>query len=119
MISNGGKVHICYQFVKCLIVIEIKMVDFRKKDGLVAGGNMADPHIINTTVVSRESVCTASPITVLNDLEMKEAVISNEHVKAPAKEKAWTTLKTEFSKDVRKTAIIVGLSLGFRQKVLP
>ena len=46
-------------------------------------------------------------IAALNDLEVKLGNILNAYVQAPVTEKVWTTLGSKFSKDTRKTAVIV------------
>jgi hypothetical protein len=47
-----------YQFMKCHIIFNVKLEDFRRKARLVAGGHMTDPPAVATyaSVVSGESV---------------------------------------------------------------
>ena len=51
-------------------------------------------------------------ISSLNDLEVKLGDILNAYVQAPVTEKVWTTLGPEFSKDARKTVVIVRALYG-------
>ena len=48
-------------------------------------------------------------VATLNDLKAKSSNILNAYIQAPVTEKMWTTLGPEFSKDARKTAVIVGV----------
>ena len=85
------------------------MEDFRHKTRLVAGDHMTEPlaTITYANVVSRETVRIALMIATLDDLEVKSGNILNAYVQAPVTEKVWTTLGFEFSRDNRKTAVIV------------
>ena len=62
-----------YQFVKCHIVWDVKMEDFRRKARLVAGGHMttAPAAITYASVVSRESVRIALNLAALNGLQVQ------------------------------------------------
>ena len=51
-------------------------------------------------------------VATLNDLEVKLGDILNAYVQAPVKEKVWTTLVPEFSKDAGRTAVIVRALYG-------
>ena len=66
------------------------------------------------SVVSRETVRIALMIATLNDLEVKSGDILNACVQAPVTEKVWATLGPEFSKDARKTAVIVRAIYGLK-----
>ena len=59
------------------------------------------------SIVSRETVKIALMITAINDLEAELFDILNVHIETPVTKKVWTTLGPEFSKDSRKTAVIV------------
>jgi hypothetical protein len=60
-----------YQFMKCHIIFNVKMEDFRRKARLVAGGHMTDLPAATTyaSVVSHESVhilaLTAAALKIL------------------------------------------------------
>ena len=88
---------------------DAKMEDFRCKARLMAGGHMTDALATTTfvSIMSREIVSIALMIAALNDLEVKSRDIFNAYVQSPVTEKVWTTLGPEFSKDARKTALIV------------
>ena len=47
-----------HQFIRCHMIFDIKMEDFRRKARLVAGGHMTDAPltITHASVVSRETV---------------------------------------------------------------
>ena len=75
---------------------------------------MAGSHItelpatsLYASIASREIIQIALMIAPLADLEVKSGNILNAYVKAWVTEKVWTTLCHEFSKDARKTAMIV------------
>ena len=53
-------------------------------------------------------------IVVINDVEVKSGNILNAYVQTPVTEKVWTTLGPEFSKDTRKTAVIVRTLYGLK-----
>ena len=105
-----------YQFVRCHLVFDIKMEDFRRKARLVAGGHMTDvpPTITYASVVSRETVRIALTIAALNDLEVKVADILNAYVTAPVQEKIWTVLGPEFGEDQGKKAVLVRSLYGLK-----
>ena len=62
-----------HQFVKCHIVWDVKMEDFRRKARLVAGGHMttAPAAVTYASVVTRETVRIALTLAALNDLQVK------------------------------------------------
>ena len=105
-----------YQFVRCHMIFDIKMEDFRRKARLVAGGHMTDapPTITYASVISRESVRIALLLAALNDLEVKAADIMNAYITAPVEEKIWTILGPEFGADQGKKAIIVRAIYGLK-----
>ena len=104
MLPEGESAPIGYQFVKCHLVFDIKMEDFRRKAHLVAGGHMTDAPVTITyaSVVSKETVRIALTLAALNALEVKAADIMNAYVTAPNKEKVWTILGMEFGSDQGK-----------------
>jgi hypothetical protein len=60
-----------YQEIKCHMIFDVKMEDFRRKARFMAGGHTTDaPHVITyASVVSRESVRIALTLAALNDLD--------------------------------------------------
>ena len=62
-----------HQFVKCHMIFDIKMDNFRRKARLVAGGHMttASAAVTYASFVSRETVGIALTLAALNDLEVK------------------------------------------------
>ena len=61
-----------HQFVKCQMILDVKIENFRRKARLVAGGPMTKASVAVTyaIVVSCETVCIAIAIAVLNDLQV-------------------------------------------------
>ena len=104
------------QFVKCHMVFDIKMEDFRQKAGLVAGGHMtkAPATIMHVSIVSNKTVRMAFMIATLNSLEIKLDDTLNADVKAPVTEKVWTSLDPELGKDATKIAVIVRALYGLK-----
>ena len=78
-----------HQFVKWHIIWNVKMENFRRKARLVAGDHMitAPAAITYASVVSRETVCIALTLAVLDDLEANVGDIENAYITAPAREK--------------------------------
>jgi hypothetical protein len=83
-----------YQEIRCHVIFDVKMEDFRRKSRFVAGGHTTDtpPSMIYASVVSRESVRIALTLAALNDLNVKMADIENAYLTAPITEKVWTVL---------------------------
>jgi hypothetical protein len=98
------------------MIFDIKIVDFRRKARMVAGGHMTGAPMIMTyaSVVSRETICIALTIAALNDLEVKAADILNAYISALIKEKVWCALGPEFGPDAGKSAIIVRALYGLK-----
>jgi len=105
-----------YQQIRCHIIFDVKMEDFRRKARYVAQGNMteAPKTLTYASVVSRESVRIALTLAALNDLEVKSADIKNAYLTAPVTEKIWTILGPEFGEDAGKKAIIVRALYGLK-----
>ena len=61
----------------------------------------------NAIVMLRATVRIALIIAALNSLEVKLDDILNAYIQAPVTEKMWTTFSPEYSKDAKKTAVIV------------
>jgi hypothetical protein len=116
VLEEGQRAPIGYQFMKCHMIFDVKMEDFRRKARLVARGHMtSEPDVITySSVVSRETVRLTLTIAALNDLEVKSADIMNAYITAPTKEKIWTTLGPEFGNDEGKKAIIVRALYGLK-----
>ena len=77
-IMNGDEViPPTFQEIRCHMIFDVKMEDFRRKARFVAGGHTTDtPHAMTyASVVSRESVRIALTLAALNDLEVKMADI--------------------------------------------
>ena len=66
------------------------------------------------SVMSRETVNIALMTTALNDLDVKSGNILNAYIQSPVTEKVQNTLGPEFSKDARKTAVIVRALHGLK-----
>ena len=105
-----------YQFVKCHMIFDVKMEDFRRKARLVAGGHMteAPPTMTYASVVSRETVRIALTLAALNDLEVKCGDVLNAYLTAPVLEKVWTVLGPEFGEDAGRKALIVRALYGLK-----
>jgi hypothetical protein len=77
-ILNGEEsVRPTYQEIRCHMIFDVKMEDFRRKARFVAGGHTTDnPHSMTyASVVSIESVRIAMTLVALNDLDVKMADI--------------------------------------------
>lgn len=61
-----------HQFMRCHMIFDVKMEDFRRKARLVAGGHMtkAPATITYASVVSRETVRLALLLAALNDVDI-------------------------------------------------
>ena len=116
ILPNGEVAPKGYQHIRCHMIFDVKMEDFRRKARLVAGGHTTDPPKVMTysSVVSRETVRLALTIAALNDLEVKAGDIMNAYVTAPVTEKIWTTLGPEWGENAGKKAIIVRALYGLK-----
>jgi hypothetical protein len=105
-----------YQNIRCHMIFDVKMEDFRPKARCVAVGNTTyTPHAMaNASVVSRESVRIALTLDALNDVDVKMADIENAYMTAPITEKVWTVLGPEFGNDAVKRALIVRALYGLK-----
>ena len=105
-----------YQYIRCHMIFDVKMEDFRRKARYVAQGNMTEAPATLTyaSVVSRESVRIALTLAALNDLEVKTADIKNAYLTAPVSEKIWTILGPEFGQDSGKKALVVRALYGLK-----
>jgi hypothetical protein len=73
VMEGDRQVPIGFKFIKCHMIFDVKMEDFRRKARLVAGGHMTEAPKCMTysSVVSRETVRIALTIAALNDLQVK------------------------------------------------
>ena len=106
ILDENEEVPIGYKFIRCHMIFDVKMEDFRRKSRLVAGVHMTDTpaSITYASVVSRETVRLALMIFALNDLEVKCGDVMNAYITAPITEKVWTVLGPEFGDDQGKKA---------------
>jgi hypothetical protein len=113
-LNPGKHASLDYTWIKCHMIFDIKIEDFRRKARMVAGGHMTSAPTIMTyaIVVSRETIRIALTITALNDLKVKAADILNAYISAQIKEKVWCALGPEFGPDTGKSAIIVAHSMA-------
>ena len=105
-----------FQEIRCHLIFDVKMEDFRRKARFVAGGHTTETpaSITYASVVSRESVRIALTLAALNDLEVKTADIENAYLTAPVNEKIWCKLGPEFGAACGKTAIVVRSLYGLK-----
>jgi hypothetical protein len=117
-LNAGDRAPIGFKWIKCHMIFDIKIEDFRRKARMVAGGHMtgAPTTMTYASVVSRETVRIALTIAALNDLEVKAADILNAYISAPIKEKVWLwcVLGPEFGPDTGKSAIIARALYGLK-----
>jgi hypothetical protein len=78
-LNPGKRAPLDYKWIKCHMIFDIEIEDFRRKSRMVAGGHMTGAPMIMTyaSAVSCETVCIALTFAALNDLEMKAADILN------------------------------------------
>ena len=116
ILDPDEKVPIGYDFVRCHMVFDVKMEDFRRKARLVAGGHMTETPAVMTyaSVVSRETVRIALTIAALNDLDVMCGDVLNAYITAPIEEKIWTVLGPEFGGDEGKKALVVRALYGLK-----
>ena len=82
ILEDDDKPPIGSQYMKCHMVLLIKMEDSSRKACLVTGGHMveAPKSLTSASVVSRESVRIALTLAALNDLEVKTSDIQNAYL---------------------------------------
>jgi hypothetical protein len=105
-----------YQEIRCHIIFDVKMEDFRRKARFVARGHTTDDPRVTThaSVVSRESARIALTLAALNDLDGMMGDIENAYLTAPITEKVWTVLGPEFGDDAGKRALILRALYGLK-----
>ena len=79
ILDENEEVPIGYKFIRCHMIFDVKMEDFRRKARLVDGGHMTDTPaaITYASVVSHESVRLALMLAALNALEVKCGDVMN------------------------------------------
>jgi hypothetical protein len=116
IINGEESVPPTYQDIRCHMIFDVKMEDFRRNARFVAGRDTTytTNEITYASFVSRESVITAPTLAALNDLDVKMADIENAHLTAPTNEKVCTVLDPEFGDDGGKRALIVRALYGMK-----
>ena len=116
ILPNGKSAPSGYKQIRCHMIFDIKIEDFRRKARLVAGGHMTEAPKCMTysSVVSHETIRLALTIAALNDLEVKSGDIMNAYITAPITEKVWTVLGPMFGANAGKKAIIVRALYGLK-----
>jgi Reverse transcriptase (RNA-dependent DNA polymerase) len=116
ILEDGVMVPPTYQQIRCHLIFDLKIENFRRKARFVAGGHTTKTPATLTysSVVSRESVRIALTLAALNDLEVKSSDIENAYLTAPVAEKIWTILGPEFGTDKGKKAIVVRSLYGLK-----
>ena len=116
ILGEGGKPPPGYHKIRCHIIFDIKMEDFRRKSRLVAGGHVTEPPYTITyeSVVSRETVLIALTVAPLDDFQMNTADIQNSYIQAPVAEKICTVLGPEFGPDTGKSTVVVRYFYGIK-----
>ena len=119
VLNSGDYVPPCIQEIKCHLIFDVKIENFRRKARLVASGHLTNTptEMTYASVVSRESVRIALTLAALNNLEVKTADIENAYLTAPVSEKIWTVLGPEFGDDQGKRAIVVSALYGLKSAV--
>ena len=79
ILKDGYRAPIGHKQIKCHLVFDVKMEDFRRKARLVDGGHMTETPKCMTysSVVGRETVRIALTIAALNDLQVKAGDVMN------------------------------------------
>jgi hypothetical protein len=115
-LNVGECMLIDYKWIKCNMIIDIKIEDFQRKARTVAGGHItgAPTTMTYACIISHETVGIALTIATLNDLKVKAANILDAYLSAPIKEKVWCVLGSEFGPDTGKSAIIIQAFYGLK-----
>eukprot|EP00804_Cyclotella_cryptica_P022264 CCRYP_020542-RA/>CCRYP_020542-RA protein AED:0.22 eAED:-0.25 QI:0/0/0/0.5/1/1/2/0/420 len=90
-----------HQYIRCHMIFDVKLEDFRRKAGLIAGGHVtkAPATLTYASVVVSRAVRIALLIAVLNDIDIWNSDVLNTYITAPCRKKIWTTLGKEFGND--------------------
>ena len=116
LLTNGGKIPVGYQLIKCHMIFDIKM-DFTRKARFVAGGHLTDPpkESVYSSVVTRESVRLFFLIAALNDLDVLSCDIQNAYLNAGTKKRNYFFCGLEFgAQNEGKPVLIVKALYGLR-----
>ena len=94
IIAEGRKPRLGYQKIQGHMIFDTKMVDFRRKERLVAGGHVTKTPstIMYASIVLRENVSIALKVAALNYLQVMMAYIHNSYIQSPVAEKIWAVL---------------------------
>ena len=105
-----------HQFVKCHMIFDINMENFRRKARLVAGGHMttSPADVTYASFVSRETVRISLTLSSLNDMEVQCGDVLNAYITSPVKEKIWTYLGPEHGDNEGKKAVIIRALYGLK-----
>jgi Reverse transcriptase (RNA-dependent DNA polymerase) len=116
ILTDDKKILPSYQQIKCHLIFDIKMEDFKRKARYVAGGHMMEalPVLTYASVVLRDTVRIALKIAALHDLQVKTSDIQNAYLTAPVSEKIWVICGPEFSSNAGKRALIVYVLYGLK-----
>ena len=107
-----------HQFVKCHIIFDVKMYNFRRKVRLIAGGHMTkSPSAVTyASFVSRKTVRISLTIAALNDLQVKCGNVLNAYITALVMDLIWTTLGPEFGNNQGKMEIVLRALYGLKSR---
>ena len=105
-----------HQFVKCHMIFDVKMDNFRRNERPIAGGYLTKAPVAVTyaSVVSRETVRIALNIAALNDLQVNCGNDLNAYITAPVIELICTTLWNELGDYQGRTEIVVRALYGLK-----
>eukprot|EP00804_Cyclotella_cryptica_P009986 CCRYP_015410-RA/>CCRYP_015410-RA protein AED:0.07 eAED:-0.02 QI:0/0/0/0.66/0.5/0.66/3/0/553 len=105
-----------HQYIRCHMIFDVKMEDFRRKARLVAGGHVtkAPATLTYANDVSRETVRITLLLAALNDIDIWAADVLNAYITVPCHEKIWTNLWKEFGDDSGRKAIVVRALYGLK-----
>ena len=116
ILKDGVRAPIGHKQIKCHLIFDVKIEDFRRKARLVAGGHMTNTPkcMTHSSVVERETVQIALTIAALNNLQVKAGDAMNAYVTTPCSKDIWTILGAEFGADQGKKSIIVRAPYGLK-----
>ena len=85
IIAEGRKPRLGYQKIQGHMIFDTKMVDFRRKERLVAGGHVTKTPstIMYASIVLRENVSIALKVAALNYLQVRTADTQNDYIQSP------------------------------------
>ena len=107
-----------HQFIKCNIILDVKMEDIQCKAGLLDGGHMTDVllKITYASVIYRETVRIDWTMMTLNGMSIKTADTINAYIKATCGENRYTNtiLGLEFELDKGNMEIVIRALYGLK-----